>query len=219
MHPRIKPLLAVATLVLFAASVRAFAETPADPTAPVASASQAATPAASAKASPSASQYGPVSMALTFNPTLSNAITSNSFWLMGGGAQFHVRVHHGFGALADVSTVVNKNVRSTGVGLGLLTTTFGLRYTWFPGRARYAVYAQGLGGVARGFGGVFPAPSGSTPSANGSAMQFGGGLDWALCPSVSLRAAEVDWVRTDLPNSTTNVQNNIRFSTGVVFHF
>lgn len=36
---------------------------------------------------------------------------------------------------------------------------------------------------------------------------------------LSLRAMEANWVRTQLPNSTTDAQNNLRIGAGVVYRF
>ena len=50
----------------------------------------------------------------------------------------------------------------------------------------------------------------------GLAYMAGGGLTLRLQPHLSLRAFEANWLRTQLPNSTTNVQNNLRLGAGVV---
>jgi hypothetical protein len=53
-----------------------------------------------------------------------------------------------------------------------------------------------------------------TDSAFASAV--GGGVDIPLKGSFAIRAAQVDWLRT---NHFSSSQNNMRFSTGVVFRF
>ena len=40
----------------------------------------------------------------------------------------------------------------------------------------------------------------------------------ALSPHITLRAAQVGWLRTQLPNAGSNVQNDLRVGAGIVFH-
>jgi hypothetical protein len=44
-------------------------------------------------------------------------------------------------------------------------------------------------------------------------------LDIAVTHHLSLRAFEADWLRTQLPNADTNVQNNTRLAAGAVLRF
>jgi hypothetical protein len=45
---------------------------------------------------------------------------------------------------------------------------------------------------------------------------MGGGMNVPLTRRIAVRAFEADWLRTQLPNSTTNAQNNLRLGTGLV---
>lgn len=56
---------------------------------------------------------------------------------------------------------------------------------------------------------------GGTPSNTAFAMAIGGGLDIPVKGRFSIRAAQVDWLRSD---HFSTAQNNLRVSTGVVFH-
>jgi hypothetical protein len=51
------------------------------------------------------------------------------------------------------------------------------------------------------------------------ALCIGGGVNVALRHRLALRAFEADWLRTQLPDGTTNVQNNLRLGAGLVFRF
>jgi peptidoglycan-associated lipoprotein len=64
---------------------------------------------------------------------------------------------------------------------------------------------------------IFPSAGGVSSSANGLALQVGGGMNLPLSSHIGVRAFEADWLRTALPNSTTNVQNNLRLGVGVFF--
>ncbi len=121
--------------------------------------------------------------------------------------------------MADVAVLHTGNINSSGVGLDLVTSTFGPRYTWSPRYGKLSFYGQGLAGVANGLNSVFPAASGLGTSANGLAAQVGGGIDLRLRRHLALRAIEANWLRTQLPNTTTGVQNNLRLGFGLVFRF
>jgi hypothetical protein len=169
-------------------------------------------------AAPKAAQ-GVLEVAVTYNATLSDAAGGNSFWMQGGSVEIAGDFYRGLGATADISGSHVGNINSSGVGLDLVTATFGPRYTWHPTSKRYELFGQGLVGEANGLNSIFPRATGETETANSLALEAGGGMNVALSPHVALRAFEVNWLRTQLPNSTTNVQNNIRLGAGIVFKF
>ncbi len=116
-------------------------------------------------------------VALVYNPLMSNLVGSSGFWMQGGSVQVHGQFWRGLGVVADVSGLHTANTNApTGVGLDLVTATFGPRYTWSPPRGRYAVFGQVLAGEVNGFHSVFPGPSGASDSADGLAVYIGGGL-------------------------------------------
>ena len=52
------------------------------------------------------------------------------------------------------------------------------------------------------------------------AMEFGGGLDYAIIPYVELRPVEVDYLQTRFGvNGTTESQNNFKYSAGINIQF
>lgn len=158
-------------------------------------------------------------LALSYDATYSNSTAGGgNFWLQGGNIQAHGQFWRGLGAVADVSGAHNANINSSGVGLDLVTATFGPRYTlWMP-RKPISVYGQVLAGEAFGMNSLFPGIGGSgSNSANSFALVAGGGVNCAR-RRFSVRALEVDWVRTQLPNAGSNVQNNLRIGAGFVFH-
>jgi peptidoglycan-associated lipoprotein len=110
-----------------------------------------------------------------------------------------------------------------GVPLNLLTTTFGPRYTWTPAHrsapARtVSIFGEGLVGEAHGFDSLFPGPSSANTSALSLAVQVGGGVDISLSQHLSLRVVQASWLRTQFPNTTTNVQNDLLLGAGIVLH-
>jgi hypothetical protein len=162
---------------------------------------------------------GWLEIALVYNPLLSNVVGNNSFWMQGGSVQVHGQFWRGMGVVADVSRLHTANTGSSpGVGLDLVTAAFGPRYTWSLGD-RYAVYGQVLAGEANGLHSIFPGAGGANDSADSLALYIGGGVNLHLKNRFALRAIEANWLRTQMPNATTNVQNNLRLGAGLIYTF
>lgn len=178
-----------------------------------------AAPLAAQQGSAPNAPRGTLEVSVTYGAMLSNAITSNRFWMQGGSVEIAGGFYRGLSAVADIGGMHTGNINSSGVGLDLVTVTFGPRYTWAPAKKRYELFGQGLVGEANGFNGLFPNASGAADSANSMAVEAGGGMNVAFSPHLAVRAFEVNWLRTQLPNSTTNVENNVRVGTGIVFRF
>lgn len=158
----------------------------------------------------------PLQVAVLYNSTRSQTIGSTSFWMQGAGMQIEGRFYRGLGAVADVTGSHIAAIGSTGVGLDLVTATFGPRYTWTLGRGKYEVFGQALAGTGIGFNSVFPGAGGASSSSYNLAVKMGGGMNVEFTPHVALRALEADWLRTELPNSGGNAQNNLSLSAGIV---
>lgn len=154
-------------------------------------------------------------LSLTCNPVMANVTSGSRFWLQGGSVQIYGRFRRGWGAVADVTALHTGNMNSSGVGLDLVTVTAGPRYTWT--RNHFAVYGQLLLGEANGLNSIFPSSNGVNLSDHSLALQLGGGINRTFSKRVAVRVIEVDWLRTQLPNSTTNVQNNLKLGAGIVF--
>ena len=163
---------------------------------------------------------GTISAAVSYNAMHAGSISgANSFWMQGGGAEVAGTLADGFGVVANVTGLHTANT-GHGVPLNLVAVTFGPRYTWVPrGRSSHSmeIFAQGLVGEAHGLHGLFPAPGGSDISASSLAVNAGGGVDLRIRRHVALRVIEADWLRMQLPNSGSNVQNNLLLGAGIVF--
>jgi hypothetical protein len=157
-------------------------------------------------------------VAFTYNPMLANVTTSKSFWMNGATAQLEGRFYKGLGVVADISGLANGNVNSSGVGLDLVTETFGPRYTIRPSHQnRYEFYGQALVGNTNGLNSVFPHVYGYTTTDSSIAVVAGGGMNVRQNSHLAWRLFEADWLRTQLPNATTNVQNDFRLGFGIVY--
>ncbi len=162
---------------------------------------------------------GRVEVAVTYNAMQPSAASGSEFWLQGGSVQLEGRFFHGLGVVADVTGQHTANMHGSGVGLDLVTATFGPRYTWQPARRRHAIFGQALAGEANGFNSTFPDSAGAITNASGLALKVGGGVNYTLSHRFAVRAIEAEWVRTQLPNSNSNVENNLLLGAGVVYRF
>jgi outer membrane immunogenic protein len=158
-------------------------------------------------------------VAFTYNPMLANVTTSNQFWLQGGSAQVHDQLWRGFGIAGNVIGLHTANMNNSGVGLDLIAYTAGLRYTWAPASGRLGIFGEALGGDAHGSNSIFPNGSKINTSGNSLAMQIGGGINVPVSRHLMVRAIEADWLRTQLPNATTGIQNNLRLGAGILYRF
>jgi len=158
-------------------------------------------------------------MALTYDSVSANLTTGNEFWMQGGSVQVQARFWHGLGAVADVAGLHTANVNGTSTGLDLITATFGPRYTWSPTHHRIAFFGHVLAGEAHGMNSIFPSGTSFNSSGDSLALQIGGGINLPLTRRFSARAFDANWLRTQLPNATTNVQNNLRLGAGIVYRF
>jgi outer membrane immunogenic protein len=161
---------------------------------------------------------GELSVAVTYNASRANLTTGNSFWMQGGSVELAGQFGYGFSMVASVSGL---HAGSLPVQQNLVTVVFGPRYTWVTHRGKHPLrlFGEVLGGEADGFYGVYPAPvNGPASSALSVAFKTGGGVDLGISRHLDVRLLQADWLRTQLPNSTTNVQNFLLIGAGVVLH-
>ncbi len=118
----------------------------------------------------------------------------------------------------DLGVEHTGNLNGAGYGLTLSTYTAGPRIA-LPRIKHIHPFAQALFGLAHGSGSEFPKNGALTDSANSFAFLAGGGVDLHLNQLISLRLAQVDYLRTSLPNNTNGWQNNLRVGGGLALHF
>ena len=148
-------------------------------------------------------------VALTYSPLLANVTTSKTFWMQGADAQIHGRVWRDLGIVGDVVGFHTGNVNDSHIGLDLFAYTAGPRYTWKPSRGRPSYFVQALGGAAHGANSIFPRGNQLDSSANSLAVQLGGGIDIPTSRHLVARPLEVNWLRTQLPNGTTECRTTL----------
>jgi hypothetical protein len=179
---------------------------------------------AQAVATGSASGHQEVDLSVTYTAQYSNLVSDPTFWHQGGSIELSTQTYRGFGIAANIAGTQIGDAANSGVGLSMVTATFGPRYTWYRplGGARkksLAIFGQGLIGEAHGFNSYFPTVAGSLTDYNSFALQVGGGVDIGLSRHFAVRAFQADWIRTQFPNSTTNIQNTFRIGAGIVLRF
>lgn len=151
---------------------------------------------------------------------------SSTFWLQGGVAELHSQFFRGLGVTASGTGLYVAGKNPLVAPLNLVTITFGPRYTLFPDQ-RVSVFGEALVGEAHGFHSLFAYGSGpvaspangTTTSANSLAVQAGGGIDLRLTRRFAIRVIQADYLRTQLPNGGTNLQNNLRLAAGIDLRF
>jgi hypothetical protein len=119
--------------------------------------------------------------------------------------------------VADLGVDHTATINNAGYGLTLTTITFGPRLK-FPVHRKVSLFGQMLYGVAIGSDSEFPRGSSIHSSATSYALSLGGGAEIALNKRVSIRAAQVDYLRTGLPNISSDGQNSLRVGAGITLH-
>jgi hypothetical protein len=150
---------------------------------------------------------------LRANPAMTGL---NDFNLNGGSASVAYNVKDWLSGVADFGGYHVGSANGVNVDGTLSTYLFGPRITYRT--RRFSPFAQALFGTAHADSGVF----GTSNSHSAFASAFGVGIDWNVRDRFSIRPLEVDYLLTHLPeigNGNTQTQNNVRVSTGIVFHF
>jgi outer membrane immunogenic protein len=143
------------------------------------------------------------------------------FNLNGGSATFGWRIGQShFALVGDVTVAEAGKISSNGLGLILSTFTVGARYQFRLAHSPLHPFGQILAGAAHGSGSLV---DGQNPSVSNSGGTFagnaGGGVDLNLTHRLSIRLVEADYLATTFSNGNNDHQNNLRLSSGVVFHF
>jgi opacity protein-like surface antigen len=141
----------------------------------------------------------------------------NSFSLNGGSASVAYNVNSWLSGVADLGGYHSTNILGSGVNGTLSTYLFGPRVSYHR-YGRITPFGEVLFGVAHTGTNLFNV----TNNQNAFAMTVGGGIDYRLSSHFSVRPAKVDYLLTrfnELNNTSTQSQNNLRVSTGIVFRF
>ncbi|WP_420240122.1 hypothetical protein ACOBR2_21165 (plasmid) [Telmatobacter bradus] len=163
------------------------------------------------------SPHGTLEVAIGYKFSYANTTSPYQFWQNGGSVELHGQFWKGLGVVGRVDVLHNSDMQHTGVGLDLVTTVAGPRYTWTPGKSRFSYYGEVLGGNSKGLNSQFPVDSGFVASADSAAFLLGGGVNYHIKKWLGVRLLDTHWMRTDFPNATTGNQNTLVAGAGVVF--
>ncbi len=178
-----------------------------------------------ALASSACAQAVPGTVNFRFSEQISNAPAGNCgcFGLEGAAVDADGRIAgagaaHGkmFSLAADGGVEHTGAVADAPYGLTLTTLTAGPRL-WLPAH-KMRVFGQALLGFAHGSNSEFPQNNTLVPSANSFALDLGGGADYPISKRFAVRVLQLDYLRTSLPNISTNWQNNLRLGVGITLH-
>ncbi|MBB6147432.1 hypothetical protein HNQ77_005428 [Silvibacterium bohemicum] len=178
---------------------------------------------------PVSSHPADIDLAITYVAERAKIVNTDCgcFWLQGGSGNFAFNFFHGLGVAGDLSGDHSADIAS-GVALDKVMFAAGPRYTFSPGSwskhhlgasRELSFFGEALFGGVHGFNGVFPSSSGVQGAASSFAMQFGGGVNLRMTHTFGIRAIEADYVRSTLPNSGNDTQNDLRLGAGAYFHF
>ena len=159
-----------------------------------------------------------------------------SFNIFGGGGGFVYNVTPWIGIKADfMGYTQGSGVKSqlTNAGYTVVGNVQGNVFTYMFGpqikkhSGKFQPFGQALFGAAHSnsYANIYSAIHGLTSSNNNNnafAMEFGGGLDYALTPHFQIRPVEVDYLYTRFGvngTSYTGNQNNFKYLAGVNFTF
>ncbi|HYL11130.1 MAG TPA: outer membrane beta-barrel protein [Candidatus Acidoferrales bacterium] len=147
----------------------------------------------------------------------------NGFNLHGGNAAVTYKTKNWLGLVGDFGGYHAARIAGTSVSANEFTYMGGPRvsHSYNSGeRGGFTPYAQVLFGLAHTSANLL----GTSGSQNAFAMSLGGGVDTKISDRVSWRAAQVEYLPTRFrelsgPSSSRRTQNDLRVSTGLVFHF
>lgn len=146
------------------------------------------------------------------------------FWLKGGSVDGSATFYKGLGIAANITGEHASNIQSN-VSLGKVAYMFGPRYTFntsrytekLTGKHSTQVFGEWLLGGVHAFDSTFPGTLSLKTSANALSMQLGGGIDVTVKNGFGIRALEIDYVHTALPNNASNSQNDFRVGFGISY--
>lgn len=137
------------------------------------------------------------------------------FNLKGAGATAAWHLTRRFAVAGQYTRSHANHIGPLGQDLTLATFTVGPRITVH--HRRWHAYGQFLFGAARGSDSYFPTSTSYTTTASSKAWTTGGGADYDLSNHFAVRALEAQFLRSYLPNGSTDVQNHLMLSAGLLF--
>lgn len=149
-----------------------------------------------------------------YNPS---TLGIKDFSMNGGSASVAYNFNSWLSGVADFGGYSKHNIVGNGASGTLSTYLFGPRVS-LNRYGRFTPFGQVLVGVAHAGNNFLTTGGSQTPFS----AAIGGGLDWRWTNHVRVRVGEVDYFLThfnEVTSANTQVQNNLRVSSGLVFRF
>jgi outer membrane immunogenic protein len=187
-----------------------------------------ASPAGAQQSGGEGSRVPPIDITATYtaeHAKISPSGDCGCFWLQGGSGEANIYVYRGLSVAAELTGSRVGNV-TPGVDISQIAVMGGPRYTFgtsrwtdrfFGSQHRTSFFGEALFGGVHAFDGAYPSSTGLKTTASAFSMQVGGGFNIRLAKNFGLRAFEVDYVRTSLPNGTTDSQHDLRLAAGISY--
>lgn len=151
--------------------------------------------------------------------------TNPYFMLRGAKVDFGYSLARGVGLVVSGTGLSTVNLRGS-LDVEQISLMAGPRYTWNWGHItptalnrKGGVFVEGKAGYVIAFAGAYPVNGLILDHASALSYLGGAGVNLHLYDRLDLRAVELEYVRNQLPNGGTNVQNSLRLATGINFHF
>ncbi len=151
--------------------------------------------------------------------------TDPYFMLRGAKVDFAYNFTRNLGFVISGTGLSTVNLRGA-EDVEQVALTAGARYTWNFGHItptainrKGGVFVEGKAGYVVAFAGKYPVNGTVLDHASALTYLGGAGVNLHVYSRFDLRPIEVEYVRNQLPNGGTNVQNSLRLATGINWHF
>ncbi|MBE7159405.1 MAG: hypothetical protein INR62_13405 [Rhodospirillales bacterium] len=151
--------------------------------------------------------------------------TNPYFMMRGAKADFAYSLAGGLGLAVSGTGLSTVNLRGS-IDQEQIALLAGPRYTWNWGHItptasnrKGSLYLEGKVGYVIAIAGQFPVNGLVMDHASALTYLGGAGVNVHIYDRFEWRALEVEYLRNQLPNGGTNVQNSLRLGSGINFHF
>ena len=151
--------------------------------------------------------------------------TNPYFMLRGAKVDFAYEFTHRLGLAVSATGLSTVNLRGS-LDVEQISLMAGPRYTWNLGHItptainrKGGLYVEGKAGYVIATSGAYPVNGLILDHASALTYMGGAGFNLHAYDRLDLRVIELEYVRNQLPNGGTNVQNSLRLGAGINFHF
>jgi hypothetical protein len=155
---------------------------------------------------------------------VANTVTPEFFYLRGASVDLGYSLWRGFGISGSGIGLAGTNLNGN-IDIHHVQFLIGPRYTYNLGHItptawnrKGGIFVEGKIGYTFATAGQYPVNGVLEDHASALTYAGGGGINLHIYHRFDLRLIEADYVRTQLPNGSDNVQNTLRLASGINFH-